>query len=148
VAGDLAFFSITPLYQPAESYGSELWRSDGTVEGTFRILQTEYLFLDERSFEGIDGIAYFVNRDENGSEIWRSDGTAEGTYRLGEVVPGSGDGSPNHLTSAGGRLYFSADNGVTGRELWALQTSIFLDGFESGDLCDWTDADGESPPCP
>ena len=39
-----------------------------------------------------------------------------------------------------GRIYFSADDGVYGRELWAVDpmTAIFCDGLEDGDDADWS----------
>jgi ELWxxDGT repeat protein len=52
--------------------------------------------------------------------LWTSDGTPEGTVLVKDIRPGGGDSgsSPTRLIDADGTLYFTADDGVTGRELW------------------------------
>jgi hypothetical protein len=57
-------------------------------------------------------------------------------------VEGTPDGSPEGFFLAGGALFFVADDGLTGRELWAvedvLSDVLFDDGFESGDFEAWS----------
>ncbi|MFO1053352.1 MAG: ELWxxDGT repeat protein [Planctomycetota bacterium] len=65
-----------------------------------------------------------------GREPWRSDGTAAGTVLMANIetpIPGSTIGSePQQMKDALGTLYFTADDGVHGYELWRS------DGSESG----------------
>ncbi|MCM2279804.1 MAG: hypothetical protein NDJ89_17150 [Oligoflexia bacterium] len=51
------------------------------------------------------------------SEPWRTDGTPEGTFQLRDINPG-GYSTPRFFPAAGGTVFFSADDGVHGRELW------------------------------
>ncbi len=74
------------------AYGNELWRSDGTAAGTFRLTDispgpadsgVDYLNV-------VNGTAYF-NVFVSGStivELWNTDGTFEGTHRI--LVPDQG----------------------------------------------------------
>jgi ELWxxDGT repeat protein len=106
--------------------GSELWRSDGTTAGTALVEDigpgaTDGLDgLGMKSLTCVNGALYFRGND-TGANLWTSDGTAAGTTRLQEFHPGR----PSILAplrGAGGLLYFNADDGLTGRELWGLDT--------------------------
>ena len=48
-----------------------------------------------------------------------TDGTTSGTAVA--TSGGPADGYPWEVTAAGDKLIFSADDGVTGREIWAYQ---------------------------
>ncbi len=58
----------------------------------------------------------------HGRELWKSDGTEAGTVLVKNINPndsGSYRGSrPRNLTVVGDRLFFTADDGTNGRELW------------------------------
>lgn len=98
--------------------GLELWRSDGTIEGT-------YLLKDiNKGYRG-SGIAnltvfkdeiYFTAYDEvHSDELWKSDGTKEGTILIKDIKPETDtyyNGSyPGHFIVAGNYLYFTAEYG-------------------------------------
>jgi ELWxxDGT repeat protein len=51
-------------------------------------------------------------------ELWKSDGTSAGTVLVKDMWPGVGSASPSGLTSINGTLFFTAENGINGRELW------------------------------
>ncbi len=103
----------------------ELWRSDGTAEGTRQVRDIHptgssgpYNFV-----EFSDGLMFTANDGEHGYELWRSDGTAEGTILVKDIRPGpEGAGSENttrfKMTRVGDEVFFVADDGVHGRELW------------------------------
>lgn len=57
-----------------------------------------------------------------GVELWRSDGTAEGTELVADLCPGPCSSHPSDFQEFRGRLYFTADDGVLGRELFRLRS--------------------------
>lgn len=106
----------------------DLWRSDGSAEGTYEVAPGSARFVESSErFAVLDGVIYYVaTSDATGEELWRSDGTPEGTYVLKDIYPNTNSGSPQWLTSAGNRLFFSAMSPGNGRELWVS------DGTEAG----------------
>ncbi len=48
----------------------------------------------------------------------KSDGTAAGTSLVRDIFSGSSNSYPDALVNVGGTLYFSANNGFVGDELW------------------------------
>lgn len=54
----------------------------------------------------------------SGVEPWVSDTTLNGTRLLGDIWPGTGFSQPGDFTAVGGAVFFTADDGVNGRELW------------------------------
>ena len=125
------------LYFTADDgeHGRELWVSDGTTEGTQLLLNinpgihelggigTGFTHLIE-----YNGKLYFgANDGENGDELWVSDGTAEGTRLVADINPNfpfflrgysTGYSRPSDFTEFNGKLYFKANDGENGRELW------------------------------
>ncbi|HKS55055.1 MAG TPA: ELWxxDGT repeat protein [Steroidobacteraceae bacterium] len=97
-----------------------LWRTDGTSVGT-----REYFVLPEPIIGGevvlLNGLLYFhAGRfsDPEGDELWVSDGTPGGTHRVSDIAPGSGDAGINNMFAAHGKVFFQANDGVSGAELW------------------------------
>ena len=98
--------------------GSELWRSDGTVEGTFRVRDltpgpggTEFGL--RTPFAG--GLAFVVQRNA-GDELWFSDGSDAGTH-LVTALQGD-DHRVRNLLDVDGVLYFDVGGFSAGGELW------------------------------
>jgi ELWxxDGT repeat protein len=88
---------------------------------------------------------FFANDGLHGFEPWLTDGTLPGTLLLRDIYTGplNAPTSASGLTITAeyhGKLYFTADDGLTGRELWVsdgteIGTAIFKDigpGYESG----------------
>jgi ELWxxDGT repeat protein len=112
-----------------QATGEELWTSDGTEAGTLPLPAirpgTESGFID-RSILGNPtnftfvplpgGVAFVGNDGVLGEEPWWSDGV--GVEAIGDVRPGARGSEPRWLTAAGDTLFFAADDGMHGRELW------------------------------
>jgi ELWxxDGT repeat protein len=111
------------VYYPANDFthGSELWRSDGTTEGTGLVLdiQPGATGSSPTDLTCLNGVLYFqANDGAHGTELWRSDGTAVGTVLLLDINAGPGDSTPTQLTAVGSNLFFTANDGSSGIELW------------------------------
>lgn len=103
-------------------HGPELWRSDGTAEGTVMVknLQADPTSMAPDLLTTAGPAVYFRTNDgAAGDTLWRSDGTAAGTRQVADLAPGPEGASPGQLTAAGGRLFFTANDGTAGPALWA-----------------------------
>lgn len=123
--GGLIFFSCMqyPPSDPEEDPG--LWRSDGTVAGTFPVTHGLRLGMNSSVVERPlalslpeKSLMLFSARPSDGTdfELWATDGTAEGTRLVKDVNP-EGSSNPRRMITFGGKLYFFADT-PQGRELW------------------------------
>jgi ELWxxDGT repeat protein len=68
--------------------GYQLWRSDGTAAGTFKLLQItpNNQYIQANSLRTIGNKVYFLVRKLTGdTEFWVSDGTVPGTMKLTDV---------------------------------------------------------------
>src|SRR5437016_1438236 len=110
----------------------ELWKSDGTAEGTNRVKD---IFPGSGSSQplrltAMNGRLFFRACDpDSGCELWSSDGTEEGTRRVADINPGPADGLPDtdgELSILNGTLLFWACEPVGGCEPWKS------DGTEAG----------------
>src|SRR5262245_10634033 len=145
--------------------GIELWRSDGTEAGTLpvkdirpgaggsfpclRFHEDDSFFTacdnlhaddeDSQSHEqfyvllAVNGTLFFAADDGvTGVELWKSDGTEAGTLPVKEIQASRGSPFDPELgfsqVGVNGTLFFAADDGVTGRELWKS------DGTQAGTL--------------
>ncbi len=130
------------------SVGRELWKTDGTGAGTV-LLKDVKTGLASSSPAGLSVIGtggptqgngssvarvrllFSADDGISGNELWGSDGTTAGTALVKDIVPGAAGSSPANLYRAmwaqvGPMLFFSADDGTNGRELWQS------DGTDSG----------------
>jgi ELWxxDGT repeat protein len=110
--------------------GVELWKSDGTADGTVlvRDIFPGASGSQPRELTNVGGRLFFTANDPGtgGRELWVSDGTTGGTARVRDVLPGPDGSSPLELTAVGNLLFFRADDGTRGNELWRS------DGTEDG----------------
>ena len=128
VAGDFLYFTANDGVS-----GVELWRTDGTDVGTMRVSDirsgTASSFSNTIAppfFTEANGLLYFQADDGvHGPELWRSDGTEAGTFMIRDIWPGSTSSlsatninQNPYFTSFDGALYFAADDGTNGIELW------------------------------
>lgn len=113
------------------SADKKLWRSDGTPQGTRVLKNADPLgsFEPERMAE-LNGYVYFTiypsqspyNGSYNTGELWRTDGTVDGTELVRDLSSGV---DPTNVTpsraqfvNSNGAIYFSANDGEHGWELW------------------------------
>jgi ELWxxDGT repeat protein len=111
--------------------GPELWVSDGTRLGTklVRDLQAGLgsILYAPKTLTGVGNKLYFTFESATtGQELWRSDGTTAGTRLVADIHKGDFDARISSMKLAGRFLFFDADDGRTGRELWALDVSADL----------------------
>lgn len=104
-----------------EDLSSDLWISDGTADGTTRITTTQDLRAIGTPVKAGDKL-YFTAKDaEHGWELWVTQGTQATTRLVKDINPGTVSSSPYQLTAAvpaDGTIYFRADDGSHGQELW------------------------------
>jgi len=117
-------------------HGSELWASDGTAGGTYLVKEINpalnasgvmYFGFSDYSLTAYNDHVYFYGNDGiHGTELWKSDGTDTGTLMVRDINPMPGADIIllssfvfGVMKAAGGKLYFSADDGINGSELWS-----------------------------
>ena len=118
-AGPWVFFFVV-----TSDYHTDLWRTDGTAAGTSLVREVSSATFDSPADPvALSGTLYFFASTPTGRALFRSDGTAAGTVALKEFRPESDSFSSqpvsSYLTVFAGRLFFAANDGVSGRELWS-----------------------------
>ncbi|RYU95116.1 ELWxxDGT repeat protein [Emticicia agri] len=105
--------------------GQELWRSDGTPEGTFMVkdILEGAVGSSPSNFCVVGNTLYFsAYHPKFGRELWKTDGTEGGTVLVYDLFQNgaseSHDANPTQLFEMGGNLFFAADNGTSGNELF------------------------------
>jgi ELWxxDGT repeat protein len=114
--GDQFFFTAETA-----ATGRELWRSDGTPEGTTLVSDIFNGPSDSRATQltRAGNLLYFSATDGvNGIELWRSDGTRAGTFMLRDIRVGSLPSSPSQLRPYQDGLVFVANDAVNGSQIW------------------------------
>lgn len=92
-------------------FGDELWKSDGTDEGTVLVKDINpgpgSATIDQLIV--LNGVLYFQADDGvHGFELWKTDGTEAGTVLVKDINPGSASASVWAPTVANNLLFFSA----------------------------------------
>lgn len=116
------------LYFAAKEGGSDsvdLWRSDGTAAGTRRVCKVNPAGDSSISDLCVSGpILYFAATDGvSGKELCRVSGPDD-EFFLYDIELGLSGSNPRHLTDVNGTLYFSAQVGEWGRELFSLKSGF------------------------
>lgn len=123
-SGILATSSMMYLVANDGPTGYEVWTSDGTAAGTTQLKDISSgsassttvttTFLSDAS-----GTVYFAANDAvAGLELWKTNGSAVSTTLAADINPGAGNSSPANMITSANILYFSADNGTIGNELY------------------------------
>ncbi len=114
--------------------GSELWKSDGTADGTVLVSDVNPGGPGSQpaGLCVVGTVLFFAATNGYfGRELWRSDGTTTGTRLVTDIVRRTGNSFPSLLTPLGSILLFVAQDRISGGpghgpELWRS------DGFYTG----------------
>ena len=90
-------------------HGRELWRTDGTAEGTYVLVDLCPGRCDGggQALGFFQGSLYFLGNDsEHGTEIWRTDGTVGGEELLADLCPGTCGTEPKRWVEWRGEIWF------------------------------------------
>jgi ELWxxDGT repeat protein len=125
--------SNTIVFEGNGPDGDELWKSDGTTAGTTEVTDINPGSPSSYPYDlvVVNGEAYFAaTSGPNGTlredyELYKSDGTAAGTTKVKQIAT-SYDGEygneygadPEGLTIVGSKVFFTANDGIHGDELW------------------------------
>lgn len=110
-----------------DTHGYELWKSDGTESGTVMVRDIADGITGSypKQLANIAGTLFFRAQSSYaaGDQPWTSDGTDAGTQQWAAIRPANASGAST-FTLAGGTLYFAANDGTHGLELWAAGPSV------------------------
>ncbi len=132
VIGSTWYFVSNGRLDAATNIGYELWKTDGTTDGTVLVKDINPgagsgFIREDARFVALGSTVFFVAANgTSGRELWKTDGTEAGTVMVKDIGPGSTAGQVSSLTVIEGALYFAADDGVNGAEIWRS------DGTEAG----------------
>lgn len=120
VAGDAAYFGVIDR----SDFHSELWRTDGTPEGTRLVAKVS----DQDSVRDLiatPGLVFFHTREPGGTTLWGGDPSAAGGIRPLHTFT-SAEGTIWKSATAGGRLYAAVKAQDGSARIWTS------DGTEAG----------------
>ena len=136
VVGNRIFFRAE-----AFEVGVELFASDGTSIDTYLVADKAvgHISFQPRELTAFDDKLFFVARgtDPGGSpdavSLWYVD---EGQLKILPASSNSPEDSPRNLTVAGNKLYFSAFDTYSGRELWVVKSNADQTGYSVRRIAD------------
>ncbi|MGB2346808.1 MAG: putative Ig domain-containing protein, partial [Candidatus Poseidoniaceae archaeon] len=120
--GDTIYFSAA-----VEQQGTELWAHDTSNRSTWKVADIDAsIWGSEPGYwmEILVGDTLYFSADDGstGHELWAHDTSNHSTWRVADINSGSGSSDPGNYLEGhliGDTMYFSANDGSTGNELWA-----------------------------
>jgi ELWxxDGT repeat protein len=91
--------------------------SDGTGAGTHLLGDPSLGWRASVDVVAVGGTWFFPAGDGSERELWQSNGTKVGTIMVDDINPGGTDGVTS-LVASGGSVWFTANDGTHGRELY------------------------------
>ena len=131
--GKLLFAAAHP------KFGEELWRSNGTKQGTRLVKDINPGPLVINEVENTEtgssapdnvlrkkNVIFFqATTAKHGDELWKSNGTTRGTKIVKDIVPGPGVSDPEDIVSTAPRTtFFRAWEKKHGEELWITNGTV------------------------
>ncbi len=110
------------------SFGTSLYKSDGTVAGT-AILANIPAQFSIGNLTDVNGTLFFTGNDPTqGLDLWKSDGTVAGTVLVKDIgqYDYTNKFSETQLVAVGNVVFFAVNDGIHDSELWKS------DGTEAG----------------
>ena len=98
--------------------GQELWKSDGTSAGTVMVEPPFSGTSNPINLYSYNGYLFFSD-----GEVWKVDGTSGGTSLVADILPGVNGSGAKLFTGCNNKVFFSANDGSTGIELWAMEVT-------------------------
>lgn len=131
---NMLVFNNQLIFVADDGQGRELWRSDGTTLGTVLVSDIDNnvaTSTNPHQFIVFDGGLYFFSSEGSSATdgFWRTDGTQAGTVRIaslsveGDIFWYEGQVTAVPKTVSGLGLFFVANDGVNGAELWVSDGS-------------------------
>ncbi|MEH1837886.1 MAG: pre-peptidase C-terminal domain-containing protein [Nostoc sp.] len=107
--------------------GLELWRTDGTDANTLLVkdiwtgtnASSQPNNSIPTSLVNFNSTLAFAASDGSNREVWFSDGTTANSRKVSNINA-TGNANPDRLTVVGTQLFFTANNGTNGTELYVL----------------------------
>lgn len=114
-----------------EDLSVELWKTDGTPEGTEMVRGSTpadvFPRIEPETMIAVGSTLYFPGwTGLEGQELWKSDGTAAGTSIVRDLTGDSAGSNPSDLTLLGSQLLFRAATSANGNEPRVLDVSVDL----------------------
>ncbi|KAA6438569.1 DNRLRE domain-containing protein [Dyadobacter flavalbus] len=91
------------------TYGAELWKSDGTTEGTVLVKDIypgPSNSSDPADLSNLNGTLFFRVKTAEGFRLWKSDGTPEGTIQVSSTELNVGSYFPSGFRTVGNQIAF------------------------------------------
>jgi len=145
-AGFRASYDYTPLFCNCGDYlffavpGQELWRTDGTPEGTISLGdltmgRTQGLFAGTLACDNNKTLYFQASDGQHGQELWTSDGTKSGTKMVVDVGPNNENLYTFQAFGLIGNTYYFLNDHDNDKvlELWKTNgtesTTVMVPGF-------------------